>query len=350
MKTKTKLAVLAVALSCSVVGMAAATTFAWFGSRSSVTATFSTITVNAKTTKLTAIIYPLGSTIGGTTNSQLLSSESGSYATNFQLEEVTSDFGTNFVKKVGDEFLPVAQEDIPSYAAVAGIEDPFYKSFVTYARDFLSYISAEETRAPLDFFSWHIYTADPDDVAACAVYCRGMLDSHGFTSAESILDEWNYNVPDETGGKFRKSMKAAAFVAETLIRMQKLPVDAAMYYDAQVKLISYCGLFNEYTAKPEKPFYAMLAFDRVKQYGEPIATEDGDGLFTHASASDNGYALAVSNFNDSERTVTVRSDAAKFRVFSLDGEHDLEETGSYKEDVFTLTLKENTVVYLESEN
>ena len=236
------------------------------------------------------------------------------------------------------------------YAAVAGIEDPFYKSFVTYARDFLSYISAEKTRAPLDFFSWHIYTADPDDVAACAVYCRGMLDSHGFTSAESILDEWNYNVPDETGGKFRKSMKAAAFVAETLIRMQKLPVNAAMYYDAQVKLISYCGLFNEYTAKPEKPFYAMLAFDRVKQYGEPIATEDGDGLFTLASASDNGYALAVSNFNDSERTVTVRSDAAKFRVFRLDGEHDLEETGSYKGDVFTLTLKENTVVYLESEN
>ena len=123
-----------------------------------------------------------------------------------------------------------------------------------------------------------------------------------------------------------------------------------MYYDAQVKLISYCGLFNEYTAKPEKPFYAMLAFDRVKQYGEPIATEDGDGLFTLASASDNGYALAVSNFNDSERTVTVRSDAVKFRVFSLDGEHDLEETGSYKGDVFTLTLKADTVVYLESEN
>ena len=235
------------------------------------------------------------------------------------------------------------------FYALDGREDPFCKSFITYARDFLSYITSKETSAPLDFFSWHIYTCDPGEVAACAVFCREMLDSFGLTRTESILDEWNYNAPDDTGGRSRKSIEAAAFVAETLIRLQKLPVDAAMYYDAQVRLISYCGLFNEYTAKPEKPFYAMLAFDRVKQYGEPLITADGEGIFTLASASERGCALTVTNYNGPERTVTVRSDAKKVRLYTLDRERDLEETDSYEGPDVTVTLKENTVVYLEFE-
>lgn len=225
--------------------------------------------------------------------------------------------------------------------------DPFYRSFITYAKDFLSYVTAKETRAPLDFFSWHIYTSDPDELAAHALYCRSLLDSYGLTGVESVLDEWNYNAPDVTGGKFRKSMKAAAFVGEALIRMQKLPVDLAAYYDAQVKLISYCGLFNEYTAKPEKPYYAMLAFERVKRFGSPIATDDGEGLFTLASASDDGFALMLTNFGNGARTVTVCAVAARAEVYTLDGENDLAHTGSLAGSPFTLTAEKDSVLYVE---
>jgi len=49
------------------------------------------------------------------------------------------------------------------------------------------------------------------------------------------------------------------------------------------------------------------------------------------------------------RTVTVRSDAKKVRLFTLDRERDLEETDSYEGPDVTVTLKENTVVYLEFE-
>ncbi len=232
------------------------------------------------------------------------------------------------------------------YACDERITDPFAKSFITYARDFLTYITTDETRAPLDFFSWHIYTGSADEVAACALYCRGMLDSFGLTGAESILDEWNYNVPDSTGGKFRKSMKAAAFDAEVLVRLQKLPVDVAAYYDAQVKLISYCGLFNEYTAAPEKPYYAFLAFDCVKQYGEPVASCDGDGLYTLASSSRDGFMLMITNSTDEPKTVDIECGAKTARIRTLDRDHDLTETAVIQAPV-TLSVGALSVTLIE---
>jgi hypothetical protein len=46
--------------------------------------------------------------------------------------------------------------------------------------------------APLDFFSWHRYTPNPQDYIALAKGVRGMLDRYGFTKTESQLNEWNY--------------------------------------------------------------------------------------------------------------------------------------------------------------
>ena len=232
------------------------------------------------------------------------------------------------------------------YSALEKYSDPFYKSFLTYARGFLSYITAKETKAPLDFFSWHVYTNEPDEIAVFALYCRELLDEFGLTAAESVLDEWNYNAPDTTGGKFRKGIKAAVFVGETLIRLQKLPVDLAMYYDAQVMLISYCGLFNEYTKAPEKPFYAMLAFNKVKQSGSPIETADGDGIFTLASASDNGYTLMITNYGGEQKKITVRADAKTAKIYTLDAVSDLQLTATLH-GKFDLISEPDTIVYAE---
>ena len=153
-------------------------------------------------------------------------------------------------------------------------------------------------------------------------------------------------LPDSTGGKFRKGIKAAVFVGETLIRLQKLPVDLAMYYDAQVMLISYCGLFNEYTRAPEKPFYAMLAFNKVKQFGFPIESSDGDGVFTLASASDNGYALMITNFNGEQKKVTVHADAKTANIYTLNAASNLELTNTLSGN-FELIVEPNTLIYAE---
>lgn len=55
---------------------------------------------------------------------------------------------------------------------------------------FLSF--CREQSLPLDFFSWHGYTADPSEYSRKARALRRLLDDFGFTATESHLNEWNY--------------------------------------------------------------------------------------------------------------------------------------------------------------
>ena len=99
-------------------------------------------------------------------------------------------------------------------------------------------------------------------------------------------------------------------------------------------------------AAPEKPFYAMLAFNKVKQFGAPIETADADGVFTLASASDNGYALIITNFNDEPRQITVHTDAKTANVYTLDAISDLDLTAVIS-DRFDIILEPYTLVCAE---
>ena len=124
--------------------------------------------------------------------------------------------------------------------------------------------------APLDFFSWHIYTNDPAAVAARARATRRWLDESGFSKSESHLNEWNYLPSNdwrpmmlEGQGKGREAWYAAiggapgaAFTACVLAGLQDSPVDVANYYTADFQDF---GLFTRHGA-PKKTFYAFKAF------------------------------------------------------------------------------------------
>lgn len=61
-------------------------------------------------------------------------------------------------------FYAVTRENIPDS----------HKGFVTYFTDFLE--MAKRTESPLDFFSWHIYSADVEEVASlCPTALRWSL-------------------------------------------------------------------------------------------------------------------------------------------------------------------------------
>ena len=87
---------------------------------------------------------------------------------------------------------------------------------------FFRYITAEPTKAPPDFFSWHCYTNKIENMQKEAAYVRQLLDQYGLVNTQSILDEWNYMVdwsPEE--GLVRKSILGAAMVSGTLSMLQK---------------------------------------------------------------------------------------------------------------------------------
>ena len=195
---------------------------------------------------------------------------------------------------------------------------------------------------PLDFFSWHVYTSDPRQVAERAKAVRGLLDKRGFSKTESHLNEWNY-LPDddwkpvlrEGQGEQRQRFydrlggaEGAAFVAATLCRLQDVPLDVANYYSGDTKSF---GLFNPYGV-PKKTFHAFRAFTMLLETPErvSVAGADVEGLTACAGVDrEKGTAtLMVVNRSPSPREVEVlvRTGAPSpgaFVALILDGRNDL---------------------------
>ena len=112
---------------------------------------------------------------------------------------------------------------------------------------------------PMDFFSWHIYTAKVPEISKKAYRMRALLDKYGYKDAESILNEWNYNKSwtDQFVYSLQviHSVKGAAFLMAGISVSQSAPIDMLMYYDTRPS--AFNGAFDYYTLEPLKGYYAL---------------------------------------------------------------------------------------------
>ena len=181
---------------------------------------------------------------------------------------------------------------------------------------------------PLDFFSWHIYSVEPSQVAAKAVRMRKLLDKYGFEKSESVLNEWNY-VKGWTGDYVysadaicgENSLKGAAFAAAVMSSCQDAPVDMLMYYDARISSI-FNGLFDRVRLHPLKAYYAIYAWSRMKDCGTQVkaVVPKDTGLYATAVKDKNGkvalFLVRYSSDNNvtSDVKVKCRIEGAKCRA------------------------------------
>ena len=219
----------------------------------------------------------------------------------------------------GDEFKPV----------------PFAARFLDYCKDH---------QVPLDFYSWHRYTADPWDMQRRARGVRQMLDRRGFTKTESHFNEWNYLPRDDWApmmlagaGEKREQWfvemggpRGAAFTATVLMLLQDCPVDVANYYTGEIQGF---GLFS-FHGSPRKNYYAFKAFRQLLDCPMRVATPPAEAgkVTLCAGRNENGTAAAilVSNFIAPETSFAIVpaglpwAGASRFEVLKLDGERDLQ--------------------------
>lgn len=141
---------------------------------------------------------------------------------------------------------------------------PFLTRFLAYCRDH---------QVPLDFFSWHRYTANPRDLPQHARAMRQLLDHHGYARTESHLNEWNYlpnddwrpmlkdgqGAPREAWYREMHGPAGAAFAITALLLFQDSPIDAANYYTGEIQGF---GLFD-FSGAPKKTFHAFRAFHEL---------------------------------------------------------------------------------------
>ncbi len=166
--------------------------------------------------------------------------------------------------------------------------DDFYKSFIPYFLDFLKFITTPDTAAPLDFYSWHLYTTDPHEIILHAKYVDERLKEYGLEHVENIFDEWNFTDwcdPDRWDAM--KEMPGATFVASAFCLMQKSPIDKAMYYDA-LPTRKYCGLYYFPSQKVTKTYYSFKAFNALYKLGTAVecSSDETKGIYVCAARGD----------------------------------------------------------------
>lgn len=228
---------------------------------------------------------------------------------------------------------------------------PFLGAFLARCRR--SFI---ENGLPLDFFSWHCYTADPAELTRRAKGVRQVLDAAGFKDAESHLNEWNYLPGGDWAGMMAADPDArhawhdrvagpegAAFTAAALCILQDGPVDAACYFTAEPQGI---GLFSPH-GRPTKPYHALRAFkDLAGLRRLPAAGELPAGVAALAGVGADGETAAVLLARHAGAggplVVEVRpapwAGPAGYEVLGVDDRRDLARVGAGTADGCRVTL------------
>ena len=193
---------------------------------------------------------------------------------------------------------------------VKGVFEP--SAFVT---NFLARCRSENVA--LDFFSWHCYTADPDELVQRAKAIRQLLDQYGAAKTESHLNEWNYLPGNSWNGASKTATpearqayydemsgaSGAAFVAVALMKLQAAPLDVANLFHGEA---GNFGLFNE-NGVPTKNYHAVRAFHELME--TPLQVESKSGNATSlagVNAARNSASVLLSTMAAGKQTVELK--------------------------------------------
>ncbi len=231
------------------------------------------------------------------------------------------------------EFYHIAATHLKAKFPHLKIGGPAIAGKMDWAEDFLA-----QLKAPLDFFSWHVYAHTVEKVADKAARVRALLDKYGFTETESILNEWNYVTgweihPLRYSHKKQRELKGAAFNLGVMTACQQGSVDMLMYYDAQPA--GWNGLFDP--AELDhcfKAYYAMYAFNELYKLGEGVKAETvGDCGYALAARKGDEAAVTLCHYNDDDNaapeTFAVElcglsgEKGTELEIYLLDDTHDL---------------------------
>jgi xylan 1,4-beta-xylosidase len=184
-------------------------------------------------------------------------------------------------------------------------EGPYRDGFLDYVR---------QHRVPLNFFSWHLSSADlhsPYDFVSAARSLRIVLDKRGFGSARSLVDAWTRDAQSQ--GVIPKAARAA-FAASALIYMLGGPIDAQTYDGGAVALRALNDL-------PDAVGHALIAFGLLKATPVLLRTsgsdEKGFAVVAGKTADGKTVQILISNYQTASSgysaTITMPT-ARKYQV------------------------------------
>ena len=146
------------------------------------------------------------------------------------------------------------------------------KTYIPFMQQFLSYVNREETKAPLDFFTWSCYTSNPDELAMHIKYARNYLDAAGHKRTKSIICE--YNTTKKGGAPNALRTDFPSELASSLILAEKSAVDMMFYSTSDINSEDN-GLFSIEDYSKHRRYCAynvMCAFGKLYKIGTAVET------------------------------------------------------------------------------
>ncbi len=135
-----------------------------------------------------------------------------------------------------------------------------------WANDFMAYITNPETKAPLDFFSYHDYFNQAKVVQKYNYAVREWVDSWGFKDIEIIFTEWN--IFRNKCEKELEEVASAADIGYIFLSCQKSPTDMMMYYELRMST-EFNSVISRYREIMPR-FYAFEMFGRLYELGTEV--------------------------------------------------------------------------------
>ena len=174
--------------------------------------------------------------------------------------------------------------------------------------------------APLDFFSFHMYSDNYNFLAReLPRQVRELVDGHGFTKTELVLDEWHF-FPCvwkrlENDQPYRKkayeqlaTVEAGAFAAAVMIGWQDSPIDIACYYTTGPDAVGW-GLIERSKRELTDSYWCFKAYGDLMRYPDRVKAEAQEPLYALAGRDGNGRTgVLVSGFRNGWGDITVRLD------------------------------------------
>lgn len=193
-------------------------------------------------------------------------------------------------------------------------DSPRFQNFVTFFYGFLEHI--QKHNAPLDFFSWHSYSA-VENVLIMSRFVHNTLQAYGYGDVEIHLNEWN-NAADKT---LRGSSLAAVRAAAMLCGMQNSETHMLCYYDARIGSSTYGGMFNPITYEPFCLYHSFAAFGELYVLGNQIECRSPEKhLYVVGATNGTDKAVMIANNTGKNRSITTNL-GEDMKVYLIDSEH-----------------------------
>jgi len=209
--------------------------------------------------------------------------------------------------------------------------------YMDYFNDFLNMVVSENL--PLDFFTHHSYGSVPETVRMQS-YAEQRLQEMGLTHTEIHLNEWNTHFHTFDRG----TSAAAASAAAMMCAMQDKKMDVMCYYDAQLSVSVFGGLFNPLTREPFCTYYSFYAFGKLYQLGTQVTCScDQEGLYMLAATDGTKHGFLLANLGEDTEVETNLPD--DMIVSLIDEAHFLQKVYF---NPAKFSIKKDQVVFIET--